>query len=165
MTQPDRDRSAPYPAVLCEDCHRSTSMHCWRHSTLRIPAAQPAVDPGRILTEAEWAEQSKDCECGQPMEAHAGGFALLHHDEFMHAATQPPADSERRITEAEYQRLLAAENVAVMFGWCPVREGTGRERVAHDLWKKWYDLAGATFAGPRAHPDLVALEEEEAAGG
>jgi hypothetical protein len=48
------------------------------------------------------------------------------------------------------ERLKAAEELAVLFGWCPAR---GRESVrdglAQEAWRRWYDLVGTEDGGPQ----------------
>lgn len=51
------------------------------------------------------------------------------------------------------ERLAAAEEVCLMFGWSALHEDTDRDIAAYLLWSKWLDLAG-DFADPRKHPHL-----------
>ena len=45
------------------------------------------------------------CECGNDMDAHAGGFALLHHDEVIVAAERARiAEAVNRIPPGEFVR-------------------------------------------------------------
>ena len=64
------------------------------------------------------------------------------------------------MTNLEEARLRAAEALAVVYGWCAVNTTGPREQVAYELWKEWVDLAGLTYAGPRAHTDLDARVKE-----
>jgi hypothetical protein len=57
------------------------------------------------------------------------------------------------------QRLQAAEDVCVAFGWCGTRDDTDREQAAEELWHRWARLVGSDFTGPAAHPELAASEQ------
>jgi hypothetical protein len=70
--------------------------HVRRHDThtpcCSIPDEHVWADPIRCLRcldtwpcaqMIEEGPENGDCECGQDMDSHSGGFALLHHDEQM----------------------------------------------------------------------------------
>lgn len=47
------------------------------------------------------------------------------------------------------ERLRAAEEVALVFGWCAVRrDESPRDQVVSDAWKRWYALVGTQDGGP-----------------
>jgi hypothetical protein len=52
------------------------------------------------------------------------------------------------------ERLRAAEDVCLMYGWSATTyERTDRQIAAYELWRKWYALA-ADYAEPKNHPHL-----------
>lgn len=95
--------------------------------------------------------------------------------ERMEAARAMTAVSERaRLSVAESKaervnrgsleaRLEAAEAVCLMYGWSAVTNQTPRQRVTQELWRRWVGLVDDDFLRPKAHPDLVAMENEEEA--
>lgn len=54
------------------------------------------------------------------------------------------------------KRLAAAENVCLMYGWCPMlgRDATDREKAANVLWARWLNVVGRDILGPDAYPHL-----------
>ena len=70
-----------------------------------------AVEAQLLATILGPTDEPGMCECGQDMDAHAGGFALLHHDEVIVAAERARiAEAVNRIPPGEFVRaaVLAA---------------------------------------------------------
>jgi len=50
------------------------------------------------------------------------------------------------------ERLLAAEELAVLFGWCAARDKESpRDRLAYEAWSRWHTLVGPDLTGPQAN--------------
>lgn len=52
------------------------------------------------------------------------------------------------------ERLAAAESVALVYGWCGVRDETEREKALLQLWYRWHELCPSGWCGPDPHPGL-----------
>jgi len=48
-----------------------------------------AIEAEARAASQERPQEDGECECGQLMSAHAGGFALLHHDEVVARLSRP----------------------------------------------------------------------------
>jgi hypothetical protein len=60
------------------------------HSCVVCGAKTPVASPDQVRLEdvwRAWADEQNppegECECGLPMDSHAGGMGLLHHDTFL----------------------------------------------------------------------------------
>lgn len=51
------------------------------------------------------------------------------------------------------ERLTAAEEVCLVFGWTGANLGTDRDKALHELWRHWCDVSGASLS-PADHPEL-----------
>ena len=69
----------------------------------------------------------------------------------MTTPTNPPADDVQQLRE----RLKAAEDVCLMYGWSAVHDTTERDKATLALCRRWYDLVGPEFTEPRRHPHLT----------
>jgi hypothetical protein len=52
------------------------------------------------------------------------------------------------------ERLQAAEDVCLMYGWSAGRFESDYDKATHEVWSHWADLVGGEFLSPQSHPDL-----------
>jgi hypothetical protein len=65
-----------------------------------------------------------------------------------------PKERYKGISREELvERLSAAEDLCLMFGWSAAHDDTDRDIAAYVLWSRWHSLAGK-FTDPRNHPHL-----------
>lgn len=59
------------------------------------------------------------------------------------------ADHGARLRE----RLTAAEEVCLVFGWTRASMATDHDKALHELWRRWCDVSGVSFL-QSDHPEL-----------
>ncbi len=71
-------------------------------------------------------------------------------DEYAAALNAEPVfDAQRYVdTDALLDRLMHAEHVCAMYGWCPARTETDREAATHELWAVWVDHVQSSTGNP-----------------